>query len=259
MGDQRVARGIIIAGHSHLGSFARTRDWLQMGPAQAVRMAEQPDVRVLIGTWPHGTDYWDACLVAANSHVIAISWKGNQHNIGFLRAQTPGIDFEPNSDQEWPSIPDAYLVPELALRDHFAPSFDALQAFLKRAQRAGLQSNLVLLGSPPPIGDNQVVVRRLRAHPVNGKEIAKLLAQKDGSPLSPPLLRLKLWDLLQRMTRDIALDYGCHFCPSPSAAIDAEGYLRSEYWSADATHANYKYGELMVDSLQEMLRLPVTA
>ena len=74
--------------------------------------------------------------------------------------------------------------------------------------------------------------------------------------LSPRLLRLKLWMVLQEMLEDAARAHSVPFVPVPASVQTGDGFLAEEYWAWDATHANEAYGRVMLDHLAAALNLP---
>jgi len=83
------------------------------------------------------------------------------------------------------------------------------------------------------------------------------LEQLEVSPetvrFSPPLLRLKLWELTQDLLRDAVEGAGGVYVPCPPEARDDRGLLRREFWNEDITHANKAFGNLMLDQMARML------
>jgi hypothetical protein len=44
-----------------------------------------------------------------------------------------------------------------------------------------------------------------------------------------------------------------HFVPPPQAAFDDQGFLREDLYQNDATHANSRYGTLIVEQISRIL------
>jgi hypothetical protein len=114
----------------------------------------------------------------------------------------------------------------------------------------------VICGTPPPKGNDE----RLRALLANEPYFVSIaLAMKAGLQdveLSPRLLRLKLWLVLQEMLEDVARTHSVPFLPVSASAQTGDGFLAEEYWGGDATHANEAYGRVMRDHLAAALNLP---
>src|SRR5262249_40466046 len=115
----------------------------------------------------------------------------------------------------------------------------------------------VLLGTPPPKGNKEALRGLLSREPLFAILAERMGANLATAELSPPVLLLKLWLLLQDMMRVLADRFGMRFCSSPADACTAEGYLRDDLW-ADATHANDDYGALMLRDLVLQLRCGIS-
>ena len=96
--------------------------------------------------------------------------------------------------------------------------------------------------SPPPKRDSDFIRRYHETRFKN--EIAEL-------GVSPPELRMKLWRMQDRLTREFCEELGIIPMEPIAAALDADGYLLPEYYAQDATHANRTYGMLLLDELEQ--------
>lgn len=61
-----------------------------------------------------------------------------------------------------------------------------------------------------------------------------------------------MWRVIQELTEEIAQERRALFVPVVAEAFDASGFLREEF-HADITHANEKYGQLMLEAALERL------
>lgn len=246
----------VIIGHSHVRALG-----VPAGPKDDVnvRLSALPrDSRFdcLIASMRRGAPYWDAAVDLAASRPIAICWNGNQHYVGFMFAPRPQLDFALAARPDLPVNEASIIVPELAVREWLASSFGELESLLARIAAAGGPPG-VLLGTPPPKGNTEAIRGLLSREPVFAILAERMGENLSTAELSPPILLLKLWLLLQEMMRALADRFGMRFCPSPGDASNAEGYLRDDLW-ADATHANGDYGPLMLRDLALQLPLGVT-
>ena len=80
-----------------------------------------------------------------------------------------------------------------------------------------------------------------------GKDIA-------SAEVNRPELRLKLWTLENRLLAHWASENGLLFLSAPDNAKCADGYLAESCYGHDATHANQRYGELVLDQIAGCLR-----
>lgn len=94
--------------------------------------------------------------------------------------------------------------------------------------------------APPPICD----VRFLLEEPGTFGERAQY-------GLAPVSLRLKLFNLQNRVFRSHCEELGMPVIEPPAEALDAEGCLLPQFADPDGTHANSDYGHLLVPRILE--------
>jgi len=239
---------IVLAGHSHamaMGLPVVARD-------AAVRLVSiGPGRWGLVGGWPRGADYWDALERETRQRVVILSWQGTEYLARFLVAPDPLFDFVPRARPDTPLLPGATLVPESAVRALFARTFADAAAIVARLTPSAA---MVFLPAPPPPKDDDDLIRgRLLAEDGFRRRIEQLGVSPDTVVFSPPLLRLKLWELTQDLLRHAVEGVGGRYVPCPPEARDTHGLLRREFCNQDITHANKAFGNLMLDQMEKML------
>lgn len=244
---------LLIIGNSHVNSYGghqgRSPDDYEMNPIDEARGFMR------IGGDSVNQGYWEAAVKLAKTFPIALCFLGNQHvyhfmfldkRFDFAMASHPGLVMDQGVE----------LVPELQVREVFQPSMNHLEMVLKRMLDAGGQPPIVL-GTPPPKGDNEAIRRGMQINALHADIFAKMATDLGVDPekaqLAPAYLRLKLWFLLQQMMRETAERLAVEFWPVSASAMTEEGFLRPEYWGGDATHANGAYGALMLDEYERRL------
>ena len=70
--------------------------------------------------------------------------------------------------------------------------------------------------------------------------------------IAPAVLRLKLYELHTEIASEHMAMVGIDFVHPPSASIDADGYLKSDFWSKDPTHGDARYGSLVLKKIKEI-------
>ncbi len=233
----------IIAGHSHvvaLIGFRTTTD----GSAFLLPVDGRPGFAGLYGPWPRTEGYWSALDRLAAGKTVALLWEGNHHNSFFLFEPSMRFDFLPRRLQSLPIDETAMIVPETLIQARFRTILAPLDQLLENLTG---RCRIVLVGTPPPKGDNDYIERMLPT------EFAGELSSIEGLQLTSPVLRLKLWSVMQDIYREKAEERGIEFVPVPEFALDEIGYLKREFWADDVTHANAAYGSLMLDHLQRIL------
>jgi hypothetical protein len=137
--------------------------------------------------------------------------------------------------------------PSLSLRQWFEQNFGRLRDVLAEL-KTRTDFPIALIGTPPPKGNNEQLRNLLSTAPgfVPDDQIAHVR-------LTPPLIMLKLWHILQEVYQEESEEAGVEFISLIDVVRDEYGFLKEEYW-ADLTHANNSYGRLMLSYLSQKLR-----
>ena len=243
-----MARPEMLAGHSHA---------MAMGLPVVPRTSKPQVVAIapgrlgLVGGWPRAADYWDALELEARHRAVVLSWQGTEYLARFLVAPTPLFDFVAKARPEAPLVPGVQLVPESMVRALFAAGFAEAGAIVARLKACAAA---VLVPAPPPPKDDDDLIRgRLQAEEGFRKRIDQLGVSAETVVFSPPLLRLKLWELTQDLLREAVEAAGAVYVRCPVEAQDATGLLRREFWNEDITHANKAFGSLMLGQIESRL------
>ena len=240
---------LLILGNSHVNSYGghmgRSPDDYEMNPIDEGRGFWR-----IGGNWD-SVGYWDAAVELAKTYPIAVCLQGNQHVYHFMFVDKP-FDFVVAAHPGLVVDPGVELVPELQVREVFQPSMNQLEMALTPMLDTGARP--IVLGTPPPKGDNEAIRRGMQVHAdIFAKIASDLCLDPEKAQLAPAHLRLKLWWLLQQMMAETAERLAVEFWPVSASAMTEEGYLRPEYWGGDATHTNAAYGALMLDEYEKRL------
>jgi hypothetical protein len=232
---------IIVAGHSHMGALVgfNSSESPKLQP-----VADHANVLALVGPGGERTDaYWRALQDAAPGNCLALVWGGNEHNVHYF-FEDQAFDFVSRHVRKLVST--LNVVPQGLVRE----KFNEVSVVDLRRVLADLLSaspkRIAVVGTPPPRKDND----ELRKLLVNEPHF-KIWAQYKGlnlasAKITAPHVRLKLWYLLQDMFAVAAQEAGAIFIPVPDQLRDEEGFLPQEYWYSDVTHANRRYGDIML-------------
>jgi hypothetical protein len=115
--------------------------------------------------------------------------------------------------------------------------------------RAASAAPVFLLSSPPPKQSNDYILHRFMrqgSRSYYGKRL-----QEVG--IETPESRLKLWKLEARQSAKWADSLGIRFVSAPVKCFNADGFLARKYYYEDATHANARYGALVLEQICEIL------
>lgn len=177
------------------------------------------------------------------SDVIISMIGGNQHAV-FSTIQHPIVfDVLESGGGADGLRPGAQIIPHRAIASFLGQGIrDGRDGKAIRAIRAATVAQMVHIISPPPKRDSDFI-RTYHETRFKG-EIAEL-------GVSPPELRIKIWRMQHRLTREFCEELAIMPMDPPTTALDADGYLLPEYYAQDATHANRAYGMLLLEELEQ--------
>ena len=181
---------------------------------------------------PLSSQYWDTLAAVARDRIVLLVYAGNQHHADFLFRPDPLFDFVDERTEQ--PFAGAVVVPRGLVRAHFAPSMAGLDSTIARLQGAGSREVRVL-GTPPPQSD-----------------LARVAEHADMEVLfTPAPILQRMWSVIQELMEEAARRAGATFVPVPPETIDSQGFLGKEFYEKedrDITHANRKYGQLILES-----------
>jgi hypothetical protein len=125
--------------------------------------------------------------------------------------------------------------------EHFRPTFTELDSIVTRLKDAGTNA-IIIFGTPPAKADLSNIVELLAKSEFFRHVAEQRGIEIDNTKITPSVLRLKLWQVLQDMMREIARKHGAIFLPVPEITRDKDGYLKKEFSANDSSHANIEYG-----------------
>jgi hypothetical protein len=169
--------------------------------------------------------------------IVVLCLLGTAHNIfGLLQHPEPFDVFLSEMAEPADGLS---IVPQNALRTMF-------MNFLGQDKKLGkvrdtTQCSVFHLSTPPPKADNDFILSKLRnyrGHKVTG--------------ITPADTRLKLWALEMSALNEFCSKRGIRFIPPPKDAVRPDGFLKTEYYGGDATHANAEYGKLVLRQLEKL-------
>ncbi len=229
-------RKILVVGSSHTAVIAKAASGMDSLNALWVKNPKRDD-----GPGDITVQQASEAVAALNSSdILAITWVGTYHNIfGLAQHEQPFDFFEPRSSEE----PDLTreLIPYGTLRRQFATTIGR-DSFTRKIG-GNTKANVVLLATPPVKGDDDFIRAKLKNYRGHNVEQAGV---------TPAFIRAKLWRLEMSCIESYCSDINVEFLPAPEAAFTEEGFLRTDLYGSDATHANVKYGAMVVDQLLQL-------
>ena len=236
----------IVSGHSHAASILEATSLPEM---QAI--AESEIAVCYSADWvagpPGDKEYWDFVGELSRGKHIVIIWNGNQHNANFMFQTEPNFTMlgVPESGDDPQAIP----ISRAMMKEFFRPSFEELSEIIPSLSDA---ASITLMNGPAPkplthikdcILQEKYFIDIAKSL---GVDIADLVITSDS-------LRLELWNVLAGLLADSAKTLGANFLGAPEVSRETSGLLSQEYWASDVTHANSKYGVLLVEEITKLI------
>ena len=236
---------IVVCGHSHAASILEATSLPEMQTGIEAEIAICYSTDWAAGP-PGDKEYWDFVVDLSLGKHVVIVWNGNQHNANFMfqtepNFTLPGVTGD-SYDKE--SVP----IPRAMIKDFFKPSFAELSEIIPSLSKA---KSVTLMNGPAPKPlthiQNCILQEKYFTDIAKslGLDIADLVITSDS-------LRLELWNVLAELLADSAKNLGANFLIAPEVSRDAFGMLSPEYWASDVTHANSKYGTLLIEELRKL-------
>ncbi len=192
-------------------------------------------------------EYWDFIVELSGRKHVVIVWKGNQHYANFMFETTPKFTMigvtEESDDQE------AVLIPRAMIKSYFKPSFEELTKIISSLSNA---ASITLLNGPAPKPLFHVQ-NRISQEPFFIGFAKSLGVEVENLVITSDSLRLELWSVLAELLANYAKTLGTNFIGAPAISRDALGLLSLRYWAPDATHANEKYGMLLIEEIRKLI------
>jgi hypothetical protein len=174
--------------------------------------------------------------------VVVLSISGNTHNIlGLFNHPRPFAIGHPVRGRV-PADPDLAFIPQDVAR-----AFLTQKIMQRFAPFAALHSHyagvpFVHLSAPAPVGDED----HIRANPGSFAEVLHM-------GISPPDLRMALFDLQTDIFAERAAQHGAAFLLPPREALTDTGFLGPGYVADDPTHGNAAYGRLVLNQIDALM------
>jgi hypothetical protein len=250
---------VILAGHSHVFSLTgheasdetfKTYSNFSVDPVNNIK-----GLSICNDVWPRTCEYWEKLSNIAkfsDDFTIAISLRGNDHLARFLLLPQIPIDFYLAELPDLISEENVQIVPQALIEELFSKPYEEYRTFLKQMRQE--KKRIILIGTPPP-KSNDVFLKNVILNENYFVQMAKNMGITPNDVKFTPLsVRLKLWHILQSILKKIALEEDLEYLAVPQSSQEIDGSLRCEFWANDCTHANDKYGKLVLSNLHNYLK-----
>lgn len=173
--------------------------------------------------------------------LVALSLWGNWYNTMALIEHSEPFDFiYPSFDETVDTS--RRIIPFTQLRRIFNNNV-RYRLRMVQVLRPLTESKIVLLEVPPPIEDEE----HIRKFPGSFREMLP-------SGITPARIRMKLWKLQSEIYEAICQENNIEVLPFPNEAKSPRGFIAPDYCYRDPTHANAKYGALVISQLETIHR-----
>jgi hypothetical protein len=199
---------------------------------------------------PYVDSYWDDLLGQAPGRDVILFWLGSQHLADFLFEADPVFDLILADRPDLPLEQGATLLPEGLVREYEKTFLGGLEKSIDRLKREP-DCRVFVAATTPPKGDDDELRALMMAEPFFQDRAKRFGLDITNVRFTPRFVRLKLWLVIQQLMREMADKHGVYFIPPHPSTLDADGFLRREYWENDVGHANHAYGRLFFDFILE--------
>lgn len=249
-----VNNNILVLGHSHLNGLARAyRDFSQKGSSAAAPfiasflqlhqdaflpniITEKRKRRLHDGIEPH----FQMVIKRDQPEVIVSCVMGNEYNTLGMLNHPRRFDFYLPARPDLPTDESAEILPvdlvEDLIRSRLANS---VALYLAMISRAGANVAKIHMPPPPPVRETA----HIETYPGQFGEKVRQFG------VSPPFFRLKMWKLTCEVLRKLCEEAGIIFYRLPDSVFDTDGFLARPFMNQDPTHANARYGRIILDNI----------
>ena len=183
-----------------------------------------------------------ACKQVSNlgpDALVVCAFGGNQHSVLSLVQQPRPFDFT-LPGEPFSLAPGAELIPFHAIRMLLAGSLTAEFSKVMALQEAA-HGPVVQLPPPPPKADEAHILRSVETYFVEQG------LTRHG--VTPAAIRLKVWRVQIMILRELCGKAGVILLPNPPETLTPDGFLAPEFYAKDATHANRRYGQSVLNQI----------
>ena len=240
---RRGRRRIVLFGDSHTAAISRALIYRnQQGkraPVEVYRIRKEKD-GVQIGEM----EFQRFCRLIAGLNADDLVFSaigGNQYAVvGTVRADPdfrivmPGTG-SPEADAS------AEIVPYRAVRSYIASGVFNSDGIMLETLRKSTPARVFHLTPPPPKSDNDFIRRCYEGR----------FANPGTGEMDPtdPALRLACWQIQRDCLEEMCARIDVELLPPPVGALGEDGFLVPDCYANDATHANRRYGDLVLRAI----------
>jgi hypothetical protein len=259
-------KATIVLGHRHIGALTsaianrrfetadQTADGVHVALFEAWAFNGDPPY---VTKTADGEDIFNPDIVAAAHAACAgCDWPvfvtlfgGNAHSVLSLMQHQRPFDFVLPEAADLPVDLEAEILPAAYVQAVLQAQMDRYLYQLYQLRRA-VSDRILALAPPPPIGDDAFIA---------GKLDAFFHQNFAGRALAAPALRRKMWLLQTRLQKRLCNEIQVGLIEPPEESRTPDGFLAPACYGHDATHGGARYGELLLQQIEELHGAPIVS
>lgn len=169
---------------------------------------------------------------------------GNQYAVVSTVRGTLEYDFLTSPGDEELASDHGEIVPFRAIAGYIRDGVRGTIGPVLQQIRQSTAAKVFHVAPPPPKADNAFITRHFEGR------FADDGLQDLGA--TRPELRLKCWNVQLQFLRELCKELEVGLLTPPAKAVTPEGYLKPSCYANDVTHANRRYGELVLRQISKV-------
>ncbi|SIT22291.1 hypothetical protein SAMN05421774_11152 [Gemmobacter megaterium] len=163
---------------------------------------------------------------------------GNFHNVlGIVENPVPFSVGEENYGSA-PVGNGRWFIPSSVMMDVFQARFERACKAIESVFAAFPESTRLYLNPPPPVADWE----HIKAYP-------GVFSDNIHLGPAPNDLKIRLYELQTAYFENVARVQAASFIRAAPETLTSDGFLRADYYNADPTHGNMRYGQVMLEEI----------
>jgi hypothetical protein len=247
----QLAPRVIVFGDSHTASLIRAQEFNERNGAY--RHIEIFRLKKTKGEGTIGDIETDVFLktienLTADDYIFS-AVGGNQYAVISTIRPSPPFTFA-SDGHDTIEILQNVIIPRSVISQYLSTGIYGSDGKLLDAITKSTKAKIVHLIPPPPKQSNDFIKS---SHETRFKE-----AGLDRLGVSSPELRIKCWKLQREILHDLCDRLGIAALDPPQESLAPGGFLDEFFYGKDATHANRRYGELVLKQIVDFSTLQTT-
>jgi hypothetical protein len=247
-GESPVQR-ILIVGDSHTNAIKAGLRICLNGDSNGIQVQVLGYAREKQGKITGDMSIKEINALASNlnsSDLLVSAIGGNMHQVVSLVQHPIAFDFFMQDESLYSDTRFKQIIPYSQILDFFNSNLRSKDCERLLQLKQSAKCKVCHLIPPPPKENHEHILKKPESAFINNGIMEK--------GISNPYLRLKAWKLQVQALEGICKEMGVDLLKPPSVSVEKGGFLKEEFYANDATHANAKYGHLVLNQLADILK-----